>query len=167
MDLLERQGEITEEEFSEMKKLSQEELVALVIGLNRQWYQLLEGLEESHRQDLKRLEERLTRDFREKLAIMRESHTGELSHLEKIFDIHTRKKPLGKKVRLSKLALATETLTGSDIEFICRKAAMLAIRSLIEQNKGKQDEIAGNVVILEQHFEEAISLVLKQNSTKK
>ena len=86
---------------------------------------------------------------------------------EKIFDIHTRNKPLGKKVNLSKLAQKTDTLTGSDIEFICRKAAMLAIRSLIEQNRGKTSEPAGEILIQENHFEEAIGLVLRQNATKK
>ena len=86
---------------------------------------------------------------------------------EKIFGIHTRNKPLGKKVNLKKLALKTEGLTGSDIEFICRKAAMLAIRALIEQYRGKPDEITGEISILENHFDEAIQLVLKQNSMKK
>ena len=86
---------------------------------------------------------------------------------EKIFSIHTRNKPLGKKVNLNKLALLTENLTGSDIEFICRKAAMLAIRQLIEQHRGKQKEISGDIAILENHFEEAINLVLTQNLSKK
>ena len=74
---------------------------------------------------------------------------------------------MGKKVNLNKLALKTENLTGSDIEFICRKAAMLGIRELIEKKRGKTDEAGGNISILEAHFEEAIQLVLKQNSAKK
>jgi transitional endoplasmic reticulum ATPase len=86
---------------------------------------------------------------------------------EKIFQIHTRKKPLGKKVSLNRLALKTETLTGSDIEFICRKAAMLAIRELIDKKQGKPVEVTGEISILETHFEEAIELVLKQNGAKK
>jgi transitional endoplasmic reticulum ATPase len=86
---------------------------------------------------------------------------------EKIFSIHTRNKPLDKEVNLNKLALKTENLTGSDIEFICRKAAMLAIRELIDKNREKQLEISGDVILMENHFEEAISLVLKQNATKK
>ena len=86
---------------------------------------------------------------------------------EKIFGIHTRNKPLGKKISLSRLALKTETLTGSDIEFICRKAAMLAIREIIEKNRGKAIETTDNISILETHFEEAIQLVLKQNAMKK
>jgi len=86
---------------------------------------------------------------------------------EKIFEIHTRKKPLDKNIILNKLALKTEGLTGSDIEFICRKAAMLAIRELIDKKKGKSKKVTGEIFILESHFEEAIELVLKQNSMKK
>ncbi len=86
---------------------------------------------------------------------------------EKIFGIHTRNKPLDKKVNLNKLALKTESLTGSDIEFICRKAAMLAIRGLLDQNKGKSSEKIGEINILGKHFDEAIELVIKQNELKK
>ncbi len=86
---------------------------------------------------------------------------------EKIFGIHTRNKPLGKKISLNKLALKTEGLTGSDIEFICRKAAMLGIRQLIDKNKNNTDDISGEINLLESHFEEAIDLVLKQNALKK
>jgi transitional endoplasmic reticulum ATPase len=94
----------------------------------------------------------------------------DLQTREKIFSIHTKNKPLGKNVNLNKLALKTESLTGSDIEFICRKAAMLAIRSLIDQQRGR-DAInrvpTEEINILDAHFEKAIELVLKQNSTKK
>ncbi|MEI6885061.1 MAG: CDC48 family AAA ATPase [Bacteroidota bacterium] len=86
---------------------------------------------------------------------------------EKIFSIHTRNKPLGKKVNLRNLAEQTFSLTGSDIEFICRKAAMLAIRSVIEQQKGKVTMPKEGLSILESHFTEAIDLVMKQNSIKK
>jgi transitional endoplasmic reticulum ATPase len=86
---------------------------------------------------------------------------------EKIFSIHTRNKPLAKKISLKKLALKTENMTGSDIEFICRKAAMLAIRELIDKNRDKPDVILGDISILENNFEEATQLVLKQNALKK
>ncbi len=85
---------------------------------------------------------------------------------EKIFGIHARNKPVDKKVNLNKLALKTEGLTGSDIEFICRKAAMLAIRDLLDQNKGKSSETIGEINILGKHFGEAIELVIKQNALK-
>jgi transitional endoplasmic reticulum ATPase len=86
---------------------------------------------------------------------------------EKIFDIHTRKKPIDNNINLAKLAGKTESLTGSDIEFICRKAAMLAIRQLIDGRNENTTEISDDIRILEIHFEEAIKLVLKQNATKK
>ena len=63
--------------------------------------------------------------------------------------------------------MKTDSLTGSDIEFICRKAAMIAIRGLIELNQGKSNDTPGEIIIQETHFEEAISLVLKQNASKK
>jgi transitional endoplasmic reticulum ATPase len=85
---------------------------------------------------------------------------------EKIFVIHTRNKPLNKKVSLNKLSLKTEGLTGSDIEFICRKAAMLAIRSLIDNKIKKVSYKTEEIIISEKHFEEAIELVLRQNATK-
>jgi transitional endoplasmic reticulum ATPase len=91
----------------------------------------------------------------------------DLKTREKIFEIHTRNKPLGKKVNLKNLAIKTESLTGSDIEFICRKAAMLAIREVIDKKRGKPSESTGDINILENHFEEAIGLVLKQNAMKK
>jgi len=85
----------------------------------------------------------------------------------KIFEIHTRSKNLGKGVKLNGLALAAENLTGSDIEFVCRKAAMLAIRSLIEKQKGKSPDPDSKIVLLEKHFKEALGLVIKQNAKKK
>jgi transitional endoplasmic reticulum ATPase len=74
---------------------------------------------------------------------------------------------LDKKINLNKLALKTEGLTGSDIEFICRKAAMLAIRRLINKNQTLAIEQTGKISISENHFMEAIQLVLNQNKIKK
>lgn len=52
-----------------------------------------------------------------------------------IFRIHTKGKPLADDVDLDALAHETEGLVGSDIEAICRRAAMLAIKEYIERNK--------------------------------
>ncbi len=86
---------------------------------------------------------------------------------EQIFRIHTRNKPLGKDVNLKRLALKTDTLTGSDIGFICRKAATLAIRELIGKDSNKTGEITDEISIRQIHFEKATELVLKQNEIKK
>jgi len=45
----------------------------------------------------------------------------------KIFEVHTKEMPL-KDVSITKLAKGTEGYVGSDIEAICREAAMLALR---------------------------------------
>ena len=70
-----------------------------------------------------------------------------------IFNIHSRGKPLDRNVDLKKLAKLTEELTGSDIELICKKAAMSAIRENINKKSGKQDK---NFKINQKHFEEAM-----------
>ncbi len=49
-----------------------------------------------------------------------------------IFGVHTRGKPLAPDVNLKELAEHTEGLTGADIEGLCRRAAMLAIREYLE-----------------------------------
>mgnify|MGYP001598008600 CR=1 FL=1 len=48
-----------------------------------------------------------------------------------IFKIHTRGKPLASDVDLKKMAKSTDGLTGSEIESICQKATMAAIREFL------------------------------------
>ena len=88
---------------------------------------------------------------------------------EEIFKIHTKNKPLAKDVDLKNLARETEGKVGSDIEFICRKAAMFAIREYLSK---KQDiSNPGNrkpkFNISRKHFTEAIKLIREQNNKKK
>ena len=53
---------------------------------------------------------------------------------EEILKIHTRGKPLAEDVDFKNLAKETEGLVGSDIEAICKKASILAIREFIESD---------------------------------
>ena len=69
-----------------------------------------------------------------------------------IFRVHTRDKPLAPDVDLKALAGATAGLVGSDIESICRKASMLAIREFIES--GQEDY--SNFKISNRHFKETL-----------
>jgi len=55
-----------------------------------------------------------------------------------IFKIHTRNKPLHKDVDLKTLAKKTNGMAGSDIQLLCQKASMNAIRKFV---KGKKDEV--------------------------
>ncbi len=85
---------------------------------------------------------------------------------QKIFEIHTRNKPLHKNVNIKKLSAATENFVGADIEFVCRKASVQAIREIIETLKGSDEDSAANIIITEKHFEEIIQLVKQQNLVK-
>lgn len=51
-----------------------------------------------------------------------------LSAREKIFGIHLRRKPLSGDVDIKQLAAMTDGRSGGDIAFICRRAAIIAIR---------------------------------------
>ncbi len=72
-----------------------------------------------------------------------------------IFKVHTRGKPLAKNVDLKALAGATERLVGADIELICRKASMTAIREFI-QNGGRDES---KLLVSGKHFQEALKEV--------
>lgn len=92
----------------------------------------------------------------------------DLQTREIIFQIHTKRKPLHTDVNLKDLALQSDNLTGSDIEFICRKAAMLAMRKLIESKQyNSNTNQFDDFFVKNIHFTEAIQLVVQQNAIKK
>jgi len=68
-----------------------------------------------------------------------------------IFKIHAKDKPLASDVNLEHLAKTTEGLAGSDIEAICRRASMLAIREFVNQGEKNIAEFK----IGARHFSEA------------
>lgn len=72
-----------------------------------------------------------------------------------IFQVHTRDKPLASDVDLSSLAGQTDGMVGSDIEAICRRASMLAIRQFVEKKPEAADY--GRFRIARRHFEEAMA----------
>jgi transitional endoplasmic reticulum ATPase len=83
---------------------------------------------------------------------------------EEIFKIHTKNKPLEKDVDLKKLAKEIEGKTGSDIEFVCRKASMFAVREYIGRHSAKEKMSAdGKLQISKQHFDQAIKMLKEQN----
>ncbi len=90
---------------------------------------------------------------------------------EEIFKIHTKNKPLAKDIDLKELAKESDGKVGSDIEFICRKASMLAIREFIDQktkdSPPRQSEAGrgrqkAELKISKRNFEEALGLVNTQ-----
>ncbi|HMK46521.1 MAG TPA: CDC48 family AAA ATPase [Methanocella sp.] len=67
---------------------------------------------------------------------------------ESILKIHTRSMPLASDVDLGQIAELTENYVGSDLEAICREAAMLALRESFEAKE-----------VASRHFQEAIKKV--------
>jgi len=76
-----------------------------------------------------------------------------------IFKVHTRKRPLGKDVKLAAYTKETEGFTGAEIEAVCNRAAILAIREFRKTNK---DQAA--FLIHSSHFSRAIEDVKANTS---
>ena len=76
---------------------------------------------------------------------------------QEIFGIHVRGKPLASDIDLEVLAQKTEGLAGSDIEVICREAAMIAIRESIRAEDKKN-----KLQISKKHFDLAIDWLKAQ-----
>jgi len=81
---------------------------------------------------------------------------------EQIFIIHTKNKPLDSDIDLKKLAKETDGRTGSDIEFICRKASMFAIREFISQ-KTEDGRQKTDFRITKSHFDQAAKMLKEHN----
>ncbi len=78
----------------------------------------------------------------------------------KIFEVHTRGKPLADAVSIDWLAAETDGYVGADIEAVCREASMAATREFVRSvDRQEIDEAIGNVRISKEHFEDALSEV--------
>lgn len=79
-----------------------------------------------------------------------------------IFKIHTKDKPLGSDVNLESLAKSAEGLVGSDVEGICRRASMLAIREFVNKlgTTPRAPEVSA-FRIAAKHFKQALETIRK------
>ena len=75
---------------------------------------------------------------------------------ENIFKIHTKKKPLAKDINFVKLVDATDGFSGAEIEGVCNRAAMSAIRRYV--NKGEKS--VKSILVTQEDFENAIEKIL-------
>ena len=83
MDILGQRGELSRDDLLELQGMSQGELVGLVVGLNREWYRLLEALEDAHSQELKRVEDAFLEKLSGDLNASKSTHESCLTSLEK------------------------------------------------------------------------------------
>ena len=88
----------------------------------------------------------------------------DLEGRKEIFEIGLRGKSISKDVRAKDLAAETEGFTGADIQAVCRRAAMEALRGVIEQ-AGKPDTEA-KVMITRTHVEQALAQVNANRSAR-
>ncbi len=80
---------------------------------------------------------------------------------EKIFEIHTKGKPLADDVDLKELAKKTDGYVGSDIQGITKEASMIALREKIKTNMTREEveEEIKDIKIKMKHFEKAMDKV--------
>jgi transitional endoplasmic reticulum ATPase len=88
----------------------------------------------------------------------------DLQAREEIWKIHTRNKPLDKDVDFRQMAEDSDGQVGADIEFICRKASMLAIREYLENQKSKTKASQADIRISRKHFQEALKIMARRAS---
>jgi len=78
----------------------------------------------------------------------------------KIFEVHTRDKPLAEGVDLDDLAARTDGYVGADIEAVTREASMAASREFINSvSPEEMSDSIGNVRVTMDHFEHALGEV--------
>ncbi len=76
---------------------------------------------------------------------------------QEIFAIHTRGKPLAPDVDLRHLATTAKGMVGSDIESLCRRASMLAIRDFLEAHpSGDGSGDIDDFSVKAAHFQQAL-----------
>ncbi len=85
-----------------------------------------------------------------------------------ILQVHLKRMPLGKDVKIEALVQATEGFVGADLEGLCRQAALFAIREILEPetttSRAKEGAVADRTVeqlqkltIIKRHFDLALA----------
>ena len=77
----------------------------------------------------------------------------------KIFDVHTREKPLVDGVDLEHLADETEGYSGAEIASLCREAALVAIERVADEHGAAANDHADEVAITSDDFAAALETV--------
>ncbi len=84
----------------------------------------------------------------------------------KIFEVHTREKPVTDHLDIEKLAKKTKDMSGADIASICNEAVMLAMREYLEKGGEMDDEEIKKTRIKQKHFDEAYKKIKKQKEER-
>jgi transitional endoplasmic reticulum ATPase len=79
-----------------------------------------------------------------------------------IFQVHNRERPVASDVNMTELAELTKGMVGSQIAFICKSAAMMAISELIDS---RDNTAPAELSIAARHFREAIKTIHKKEES--
>ena len=79
---------------------------------------------------------------------------------KKIFEIHTRNKPLAKDVDLDALSKQSEGFTGADIASVCNEATMLSIRDMVLKEGDLSEDKIKQRKISKEYFDKAMQKIL-------
>lgn len=71
-----------------------------------------------------------------------------------ILKIHTRRRPIAPDVDLARLAEKMENTVGAEIEALCRRAVMVAIRQFVEEKEGLEGDYS-RFRVTQRHFDQA------------
>ncbi|MBP1923199.1 transitional endoplasmic reticulum ATPase [Halorubrum alkaliphilum] len=77
----------------------------------------------------------------------------------KVFEVHTRDKPVADDVDLDRLADETEGYSGAEIAAVCREAAMTAIERVTDEHGESANDHADEVAITDDDFSAALGTV--------
>ncbi len=77
----------------------------------------------------------------------------------KVFEVHTRDKPVADDVDLDRLADETEGYSGAEIAAVCREAAMTAIERVADEHGASANDHADEVAIADDDFSAALDAV--------
>jgi transitional endoplasmic reticulum ATPase len=69
-----------------------------------------------------------------------------------ILEVHCRRRRVAEELSLGRIAAATDGLSGADLEALCKRAALQAMRESMKRDPG-----GGFMVVQERHFEAALS----------
>ena len=85
-----------------------------------------------------------------------------------VFKIHTRKNPLANDIDFKELVSQTSGFVGADIESVCRKATMLAIREYLDRHHNHihhTPEKNPKLEIRMEHFQESIRKIIENRKS--
>lgn len=74
---------------------------------------------------------------------------------QNILEIHTKKKPLADKIDLAKLVELTDGFSGAEIEGVCNRAAMMAVRRYVDSGS----KSVKSIKVTQEDFESAIKKI--------